>query len=118
MLRVLTLISLGLLAGCTDGSEDYPRLLPTQQILAEPTLPDHAEPAATSDAPVRNAVEGQGAATRNAPDAIPDPVDEAALNARAADLRRRAEALRNQTTEGDAACPDGTTAPVCPQPAP
>ena len=117
MLRLLPLFTLGLLAACSDGSEDYPRLLPTQQILAEPSLPDHAGPAAASDAPVREAVEGQGAATRGAANAIPDPVDEAALNARAADLRRRAEALRNQTSDGDAACPGGSTSPDCPQPA-
>lgn len=115
MLRVLTLITLGLLAACSDGSEDYPRLLPTQQILAEPALPDHAGDAAASEAPVRDAVKAQGATARSAADTIPDPVDDAALNARAADLRRRAEALRNQST-GD--CDPGDSSADCPQPAP
>lgn len=121
MLRALPLITLGLLVACSDGSEGYPRLLPTQQILAEPTLPDHATPVAAGEEPVRDAVEAQGAATRNAAKAIPDPVDDAALSARAADLRRRAEALRSQSTEAktDAQdCPSGTATPDCPKPAP
>lgn len=119
MLRILPLFTLGLLAACSAGTDDYPRLLPTQQILAEPALPDHAAPAIEADRPVRDTVEAQGAATRGAGEAIPDPVDAASLNARAADLRRRAEALRNQDAEtGSETCPSGATSSDCPQPAP
>jgi hypothetical protein len=67
-----------LLSGCEGESEPYPRLLPTDQILAEPTLPDHAPEAATSPAAV-----------------------DAEAEARAAELRRRAEALRGPVIEPD-----------------
>lgn len=30
------------LSACHNGAVDYPKLLPTQQILAEPTLPEHS----------------------------------------------------------------------------
>ena len=117
MLRILPLSVLCFAAvACTDGSGDYPRLLPTEQILAEPALPDHAGPATSSADPVRDTVEAQGAATRSRADAIPDPVDDGALAARAADLRRRAEALRNQT-DAPPDCPADATTPDCPQPA-
>ena len=112
MLRLAPCLTLIFVAACTDGSGDYPRLLPTQQILAEPTLPDHA---GTLDGDVlRDRVQAQGKATRARGDAIPDPVDGAALAARAADLRRRAEALRQQTAPD---CPPGATSPDCPEPA-
>lgn len=64
------------LAGCGNAADPYPRLLPTDQILAEPTLPDHAPVAAASPAAV-----------------------EAEAEARAADLRRRADALRGPVIE-------------------
>ena len=57
-----------LLSGCGGDADPYPRLLPTEQILAEPTLPDHAPDAASS--PVVANAEAEG---------------------RAADLRRRAD---------------------------
>lgn len=89
---------LALLAACGSGQDDYPRLLPTQAILAEPSLPDHAGPAATSGDPVKDAALARGSATRARADAIPDPLAGDDLNARAADLKRRAEALRRTDT--------------------
>ncbi|MFC3166468.1 MULTISPECIES: hypothetical protein [Paracoccus] len=68
-----------LLSGCGGDADPYPRLLPTEQILAEPTLPDHAPDAASS--PVVANAEAEG---------------------RAADLRRRADALRGPVIEPEA----------------
>ncbi|MCZ0962301.1 hypothetical protein [Paracoccus benzoatiresistens] len=77
MKHVLTLIACAaLLSGCGGDAEPYPRLLPTDQILAEPTLPDHAPEAADSPAAV-----------------------DVEAEARAAELRRRAEALRGPVIE-------------------
>lgn len=64
------------LAACVENTDRYPRLLPTDQVLAEPTLPDHAPEAAAS----------------------PDAVD-AEAESRAEALRRRAEALRGPVIE-------------------
>ena len=66
------------LAGCGDAVGDYPALMPTDQLLAEPALPDHVPDAARSPAAV-----------------------EAQAQTRAADLRRRAEALRGPVIEPD-----------------
>ena len=80
MKRILTLIACApLLSGCGGEADPYPRLLPTDRILAEPALPDHAPEAARSPAAV-----------------------EAEATARAADLRRRADALRGPVIEPDA----------------
>lgn len=114
MRRVLPLLILGFISACTDDAGDYPRLLPTAQILNEPVLPDHAAPAAVDQSATRDQIEARGAATRARADAIPDPVDDAALAARAADLRRRAEELRRQTETPD--CPAGAAASDCPTP--
>lgn len=62
------------LCGCATR-DDYPRLLPTDAILAEPVLPDHV-PAAATPATVRA-----------------EPLS------RAEALRRRAEALRGPVIE-------------------
>ena len=43
MRQMLIIPLAALLAGCTGEAEDHPRLLPTDQILAEPTLPDHPQ---------------------------------------------------------------------------
>lgn len=114
-----TLLSLSvsaLLSACGGGGDDYPRLLPTQAILAEPTLPEHAGAAANDAAPIKDAVKAQGNAARASADAIPDPVDPDNLAARAADLRRRAEALRQTDTAAAAPddCPTETDPDQCP----
>lgn len=68
-----------LLSGCGGDADTYPRLLPTDRILAEPVLPDHAPEAAASSAAV-----------------------DAEAEARAEALRRRAEALRGPVIEPEA----------------
>lgn len=75
-MRHVLIISLAVaLSACAGESDPYPRLLPTDQILAEPTLPDHAPQAASSVA-----------------------VD-AQVQARADALRRRADTLRGPVIE-------------------
>lgn len=64
------------LAACNPQADAYPDLLPTAQILAEPTLPDHSAEAVAS----------------------PEAVD-AQAGARADALRRRAEALKKPVIE-------------------
>ncbi|MDB6178561.1 hypothetical protein PAF17_13750 [Paracoccus sp. Z330] len=64
------------LMACHSGGVDYPDLLPTQQILAEPTLPDHSGNAATT----------------------PDQETADAM-ARADSLRRKAESLSTPVIE-------------------
>lgn len=75
--RLAALVALTLPLSCGGEDARYPSLLPTEQILAEPTLPDHAGAAA----------------------ADPAPVD---IEARAEALRRRAEALRGPVIEPEA----------------
>lgn len=71
-LRYAFCAALPLLSACDDGSDDYPRLLPMDDLLAEPELP-----------PAGN-----------------DPVaTETAVNSRADGLRARAEALRGPVIE-------------------
>lgn len=78
-MKMMLILALAVpLAGCAAGASDYPGLLPTDQILAEPALPDHVPDAARSPAAV-----------------------EAQAQTRAADLRRRAEALRGPVIEPD-----------------
>ncbi|MDQ1898917.1 hypothetical protein RAH32_00455 [Paracoccus sp. WLY502] len=74
MKHVLTLTCAAFLAACSTDTESYPRLLPTDQILAEPLLPDHAPQATSTDL-------------------------EAETQARADALRQRADALRGPVIE-------------------
>lgn len=76
--RHLPLIALICLSACAGQDDGYPSLLPTERILAEPALPDHAGPATASPAAI-----------------------DAEAEARAAALRRRAEALRGPVIEPD-----------------
>lgn len=70
--------SLLALAACDKQADTYPDLLPTEQILAEPTLPSHSTDAVSSS----NTVDAQA-------------------NARADALRARAEALKKPVIEPD-----------------
>lgn len=74
-LIVLALIPL---AACDGDQSAYPKLLPTNEILAEPRLPDHATPATSS--PV---------------------IVDAETNARAEALRRRAAALQADVIDAE-----------------
>jgi hypothetical protein len=97
-------------AGCRGGA-DYPALAPTEEVLAPPTLPDHArhaasEPIAETEAMTRRgqALTGNGAGGSGA--------DAAALERRASALRARAKALSQRSLE---TCPEDQ--PDCPAPA-
>ncbi|WP_022708274.1 hypothetical protein [Paracoccus zeaxanthinifaciens] len=72
-----------LLAACSEGG-DFPRLLPTDQILAEPDLPAHAEPVAAAPEQVEERAEARAAALRARADALRGPVVEDDIRARAA----------------------------------
>ncbi|TBN43775.1 hypothetical protein EYE42_01170 [Paracoccus subflavus] len=61
--------------GCQSEGDDYPRLLPTDVILAEPVLPDHA-PAATAPGAVRADTAARADALRQRADALRGPVIE------------------------------------------
>lgn len=70
------------LAACTaDG--DYPRLLPTEQALAEPALPAHATAARTDPAPLEDATAARAAALQARADALRGPVVDPGLQGRA-----------------------------------
>lgn len=67
-----------LLTACADG--DYPALLPTEQVLAEPTLPDsQADPVATAAE-----AGGRADALRARADALRGPVIEPGIARRMA----------------------------------
>lgn len=106
----LALAALLALAGCADRIGDYPALLPTDELLAEPDLPAHAADAATSDAGVAGGLQGRasGLASR-----VPAPAaSDEDLTARADALRDRAAELSNTSLD---ACPPGAP---CDEPAP
>lgn len=76
MTRILTLIACGaILSACTGESGPYPRLLPTDRILAEPVLPDHV-PDAASPAAVDARAQARADALRQRADALRGPVIE------------------------------------------
>lgn len=71
------------LAGCGgDDAGRFPALLPTQQILAEPVLPEHAAPAAASPAPTEAEAASRAEALRRRAGALSGPVIEADALAR------------------------------------
>ena len=71
-----------LTAACTQDAGDYPRLLPTAQVLAEPVLPEHAAPVAQDPAPVTTAVNDRAEALRARAAALRRPVIEPGLRDR------------------------------------
>ena len=75
-MKHLLVITIGaMLAGCTGESDPYPRLLPTDRILAEPVLPDHA-PDAASSAAVDAQAQARAEALQQRADALRGPVIE------------------------------------------
>lgn len=77
MKPILTLSAcLAVLSGCANDAQTYPRLLPTAQVLAEPTLPDHAPDAAVSSAAVDAQAQSQADSLRRRADSLRGPVIE------------------------------------------
>ncbi|MDS9468386.1 hypothetical protein RGQ15_12490 [Paracoccus sp. MBLB3053] len=116
------------LAGCDDRMGDYPALLPTEQMLAEPTLPGHAADASTDPAAVSGELRGRAAAlSTSTPETVETGLTgpagnrksaiaggqgtgpDAELSSRAAALRARAAELSKTSLDG---CPDGAAS--CP----
>lgn len=91
----LTILTCLLLSACADHGVDYPALMPTDQLLAEPSIPGHAEIAATSPDQVAADLAAAGAAlaVSQAEVTAADVSNDAELTARAEALRKRAAAL-------------------------
>ncbi|WP_415639305.1 hypothetical protein [Paracoccus nototheniae] len=78
------LILMLMLAACSEGADsDYPALMPTDQILAEPALPAHVGAVRTDAGPVEAATLSRAEALRARARALSGPVV-------GDDLRRRA----------------------------
>ena len=109
-LPALILVPL-VLQACGDHDGNYPDLLPTDQLLAEPSIPGHAQIAASSPDQVRSDLESAGAALAvssaevTAQDSAVDP----ALQDRAEALRRRARALSDANLD----CEDPLNPETC-----
>lgn len=99
---IIGITALAALAGCDDG-RDYPALMPTEQVLAPPALPAHAQDAARDPAVATDALAARGAALagRGAGGSVADAT---ALDRRAEALRARAKALSQRSL--DSACPE------------
>ncbi|MEE2859790.1 MAG: hypothetical protein VYB46_03010 [Pseudomonadota bacterium] len=69
-----------LLTACTEGA-DYPRLLPTEQLLSPPDVPDHA--VAASPAAVEEDALSRAEALRARAKALQGPVVDPSLRRRA-----------------------------------
>lgn len=85
------------LAACGGDARDYPALLPTDQVLADPAIPVHAADAARDDSlgPVLDA-RGRALAQRGSP---APAASDAGLQRRADALRARAKALSQQSPD-------------------
>ena len=108
--RTVLMFPLLMLAGCGDPSGDYPALMPTDRLLAEPAIPGHAGIAASNPDQVVSDLQSSGAAlaVSQAEVTAADVTDDAALTARAEALRAKAAALSAESP----ACTD-PTAPNC-----
>ena len=98
--RIWSALALASLAACGDTAGDYPALMPTDRLLAEPALPGHAADAARDPA----AVGGRSLAGRSG---TGPAAHDAELQRRADALRARARALSQQSLAED--CPEGST---------
>lgn len=88
-LRLATLVLIAATAGCTEPRDDYPQLMPTDQLLAPPELPEAGlDPQAT-----RAATSAEGDALRARAEALKTPVIEPETK------RRMDEALAAQNEE-------------------
>lgn len=101
-IRMVLALTLAALAGCDDRIGDYPALLPTDQILAEPAVPGHAADSASDPAAMTAGLQGRRSTLTSQ---APGPVaSDAALSGRADALRARAGALSKATL---GSCPEG-----------
>ncbi|MBA4489327.1 hypothetical protein [Paracoccus sp. S1E-3] len=93
--RLSLLVSLLMLGACTDSTGDYPALMPTDRLLAEPAIPGHAGIAMNSPDQVVSDLQAAGAAlaVSKAEVTAAQITDDAALTARADALRAKAAAL-------------------------
>ncbi|MDO5642250.1 MAG: hypothetical protein Q4G26_07685 [Paracoccus sp. (in: a-proteobacteria)] len=103
------------LAACSDHATDYPRLMPTDRLLAEPAIPGHAGIAATSPDQVAAdlAAAGAGLHQSSARITAEGSAGDAELARRAEALRRRAAALAASDLSSCPALPDGTLPETC-----
>lgn len=110
------LLIISSLAACGDYSADYPALMPTDQVLAQPDLPAHAAGAARSPQAIEDSLTARAAHLAGGKAARPPATGAGAggdLEARAAALQSRAAALARTPMGGDGPdCPEG--APDCP----
>ena len=104
------MLATGVLGGCNDRTGDYPKLLPTDQVLAEPRIPDHAAGAARNPLETQQALSSPAAGLSASGAA--GPGTHSALAARARALQSRAAVLRKTSLD----CPEGGQ--DCPAPAP
>lgn len=95
--RICWALAVLALAGCADRMTDYPKLLPTDQLLAEPHLPAHASDAATSPQAVAASLSGRAAALSGR--AASGPAADSGLTARADALRKRAAELSQRSLD-------------------
>ncbi|MFC3568896.1 hypothetical protein [Paracoccus simplex] len=84
--KICGALALAALAACSDDTSDYPALMPTDRLLAPPSLPGHAADAANDPEAATAALDAraQGLAGRAGSGQVDND----------AELRRRAEALR------------------------
>lgn len=94
-------LTAGVLGGCSDRMGDYPKLLPTNQVLAESHIPDHAAEAARSPQETEQALRARAAGLSAS--GGPGPGSDTELTARAKALQNRAATLRKTSLD----CPEG-----------
>jgi len=102
-------LALAMLAGCGDAGGDYPALMPTDRLLAEPALPAHALDAAQSPETVGSMLDGRARSLAGRAGTAAGTGD-ATLQRRAEALRDRAGALSQQlppAAPADGDCPQG-----------
>lgn len=83
-MKYVLLVCILMLSAC-GGMSEYPRLLPTDRILAEPALPDHARQSAADPAPAEAVARDRADALRARADALRGPVVDPELRRRAAE---------------------------------
>ncbi|MBU3032002.1 hypothetical protein [Paracoccus marinaquae] len=86
--RLAAFCALLILSACGGGAGRYPALMPSDLILAEPALPDHAGIAAASPDQADAATETRGAALRDRAASLQGPVIDPETRARMQRARR------------------------------